>query len=212
VRVLVACEYSGRVRDAFTVRGHYAVSVDLLPSETEGLHYQGDVRGLLREPWDLVIAFPPCTDLSVANANMLKVKEADGRMASAVQFFMACYNANASRVAVENPVGVIPRFFRRYDQLIDPWWFGDPYKKRTCLWLRGLPKLIATHTQDDYPEGISYWHSGSGYTPSAQRNGARAEHRGFHARGKAVAAKDRSRTFPGLAQAMADQWGSRLTS
>lgn len=207
-RVLVACECSGRVRDAFEAKGWFAVSADILPSETPGRHRQGDVRDLLQIPWDLVIGFPPCTDLSVANSNMLKVKETDGRTRAGVDFFMAVYNANAPMVAVENPVGVIPRYFRRYDQIVDPWWFGDPYKKRTCLWLRGLPKLEATHSLGDYPDGLSYWHSGSGYTSSADRNGERAEHRGLAKRGRAVTAKERSRTFLGVAQAMADQWGN----
>lgn len=204
MRVLVACEFSGRVRDAFITKGHDAISCDTLPTDVPGPHYQGDVRDLLTERWDLIVGFPPCTDLSVANSNMLKVKAADGRTEAAVEFFKGLHNANAEFVALENPVGVIPRYFRKYDQIVQPWHFGDPYLKRTCLWLRNLPKLEATHTLEDYPEGIGYWHSGSGYNTS--ENSIRV-HRGIHKRGKAVSAKDRSTTFQGLADAMAKTWG-----
>lgn len=192
MRVLIACEHSGRVRDAFTARGHDAISCDLLPSMTSGPHIQGDVLPLLTEPWDLVIGFPPCTDLAASNAHNLKIKEQDGRMAAAVEFFMSIYNANAPRVAVENPIGVIPRYFRKADQIIDPWWFGDPYLKRTCLWLRGLPKLTPTHERGE----VTYWHHGSGYNSGHK-----------HGRGTAATARERSLTFPGVARQMAAQWG-----
>lgn len=206
-RVLVACECSGRVRDAFEAKGWFAVSADILPSETPGRHRQGDVRDLLQLPWDLVIGFPPCTDLASVNAQNLKIKEADGRTQSGVDFFLEVYNANAPRIAVENPVGVIPRYFRKYDQIINPWQFGDPYFKRTCLWLKGLPKLEATHSIDSYPEGVSYWNDGSGWRKIVGPDGEVLSRTKADNRGKARKAKDRSRTFLGVANAMAEQWG-----
>lgn len=199
MRVLIACEMSGRVRDAFIAKGHDAMSCDLLPSETPGPHYQGDVRYLLAENWDLIVGFPPCTDLAASNAHNLKVKEEDGRMADAANFFMYMYYANSPRVCIENPVGVMSRLFRKPDQIIDPWMFGDPYNKRTCLWLRGLDPLVPTHTREDYDEEIVPWHHGSGI----QRNGVRT----FGKHAKAYGAKNRSLTFPGVAKAMAEQWG-----
>lgn len=194
--VLIACEYSGRVRDAFTARGHSAVSCDLLPSDTPGPHVQGDALILVKQKWDLVIAFPPCTDLAASNAHNLKIKAADGRTDRAEQFFMACYNANAPKVCVENPAGVMSTRFRKPDQYVDPWWFGDPWNKRTGLWLRGLPKLVPTHEK---PDNVRAWHHGSG----KQVNGVRT----FDGSGCASTAHARSITFQGLANAMAAQWG-----
>lgn len=200
MRVLVACEYSGRVRDAFIARGHDAISCDLLLTERPGPHLQEDVRVVLQDSWDLVIAFPPCTDLAASNAHNLKIKEADGRMASASRFFLDCYHANAPRVAVENPVGVMSRLFRKPDQIIDPWMFGDPWKKKTCLWLRGLPKLEPTHKIDSYDQPVMPWHSGSGIYVG---DGTRV----FKGVGGARSAKLRAQTFEGVANAMAVAWG-----
>jgi hypothetical protein len=201
MRVLVACEYSGRVRDAFRRKGHDAISCDLLPSESsKGPHRQGSVLPMLTQRWDLVIAFPPCTDLASSNGTKLALKERDGRTDAAAEFFYACYNANAARVAVENPVGVMSWRLRPPDQIVNPWEFGDPFKKRTCLWLRGLPTLKATHLYGDYSPAPSPWCSGSGVTVNKVRN-FKSE------RPVARKAKDRSITFQGLANAMADQWG-----
>jgi hypothetical protein len=190
MRVLVACEYSGRVRDAFRALGHDAMSCDLLPSEAPGPHHQGDVRPLLREPWDLVIAHPPCTRLCNSGVRWLAERELWGDMLEAVDFFRACLGANAPRVAVENPV--MHRYARDLisrhgpDFTVQPWQFGDPAKKRTCFWTRGLPPLRPTSimTADDAraechlePPGPDRW-------------------------------KNRSRTYPGIARAMAEQWGA----
>lgn len=205
MRVLVACEYSGRVRDAFRRKGHDAISCDLLPSESpRGPHRHGSVLPMLTQQWDLVIAFPPCTDLASSNSGGLAEKERDGRTDRADAFFMACYNANSPRVAVENPVGVMSWRFRKPDQMVDPWQFGDPYKKRTCLWLRGLPLLLPTHTLRSYSVLPTPWCSGSGVMVNGVRSYKVADHSG---RKVARLAKDRSITFQGLADAMADQWG-----
>lgn len=194
MRVLVACEYSGRVRDAFLRRGHDAVSCDLLPSETPGPHIQGDVLPLLQEPWDLVIAHPPCTYLSNSGVRWLYLPggEVDydrwAAMEEAAMFFNACFDANAPKVAVENPV--MHKYGREFcgpaDFTVQPWQFGDNEKKRTCFWTRGLPPLRPTSHLDGSTAGESVHRA----PPGPDRW------------------KERSRTFPGIAEAIADQWGS----
>ena len=192
-RILIACEYSGRVRDAFRALGHDAISCDLLPSEAPGPHIQGDVRALLREPWALVIAHPPCTYLANSGVRWLKTDPARwGRMRKGAEFFFACLNANAPLVAVENPVmhghardligGIRPQF------TVQPWQFGDDFKKRTCFWTRNLPPLNPTSTLD-------------GSTAQAECHLASPGPDRW---------KERSRTYPGLARAMAEQWGALL--
>src|SRR6056297_904353 len=142
MKVLIACEYSGRVRDAFIALGHDAVSCDLLPSESPGPHIQGDVRELLREPWDLVIAHPPCTYLANSGVRWRVERGEWEQIAEAAEFFRACLGANAPCVAVENPV--MHRYGREAvgrgpNFTVQPWQFGDPLRKRTCFWVRGLP-------------------------------------------------------------------------
>ena len=192
MRVLVACEFSGIVRDAFIERGHDAVSCDLLPTERPGPHIQGDVRPLLREPWDLVIAHPPCTYL--ANSGVQYLHKRAGRwqqMIEAAVFFHRCLSANAPRVAVENPT------MHRYahsllipkpDCAVHPWWFGENQSKRTCLWLKGLPPLVATEAGDNITAPLS-WHDKWAFAKGDERRHAR------------------SITYPGIAKAMAEQWG-----
>lgn len=181
LRVLVACEFSGRVRDAFRSRGHDATSCDLLPTETPGPHVQGDVRDLLTDPWDLIIAHPPCRFLSAAGASLWPSR--GPQMADALDFVLTLWNAPAPRVAIENPVGALSSRWRHPSQIIHPWQFGDPFTKRTCLWLRGLDPLTPTH-RCAYADGS--WM----FRFSARR-----------------APHERARTFPGIAGAMADQWG-----
>lgn len=186
MRVLVACEYSGRVRDAFTARGHYAISCDLLPTDRPGPHYMGSVETLLAQSWDLVIGFPPCTDLASSGARWWPEKIADGRQARALSFFEQIYSAKAPKVCVENPVGALSRLFRKPDQYVEPFMFGEPWKKRTGLWLRGLEPLKPTNLVA--PTG--YWVGGDAKVSGAHRD-----------------PKRRSQTFQGLADAMAEQWG-----
>lgn len=193
MRVLVACEFSGRVRDAFIAKGHDAISCDLLESETPGPHYQGDVKDVIGDGWDLMIAFPPCTDLTTACARDWPKKQADGRQAKALAFVQALMDADIPCVAIENPTGRINTAIRKPDQIIQPWQFGDPWRKRTCLWLKGLPPLEPTAVVE--PTG--YWMGGQGY-PGDKRYDRRG-HRNQ---------RDRARTFPGIAAAMADQWGA----
>jgi hypothetical protein len=145
MKILIACEESGKVRRAFRALGHDAWSCDILPSrDNSPFHIQGDVLPLLKKRWDMVIAFPPCTHLACSGARHFAAKRADGRQAAGVAFFMACINANAPRVCVENPVGIMSTIYRKPDQIVQPWQFGHGETKATCLWLKGLPPLVPT--------------------------------------------------------------------
>lgn len=186
MRVLVACEYSGVVRNAFIRAGHEAMSCDLLPTDSPGPHYQGDVRDVLDYPWDLMIAHPPCTHLSVSGARHFGAKRMDGRQQSAVSFFMTLANSDIPRVAIENPVCIMSSLWRKPDQVIQPWQFGHGETKATCLWLKGLSPLVPTDIVKGRENRIHRM------PPSEDRW------------------KLRSETYAGIAQAMADQWGSEL--
>lgn len=156
MKVLVACEYSGRVRDAFTKMGHFAMSCDLLPSDSVGLHYQGDVTDILDQGWDLMIAHPPCTYLSVSGMHWTIRGLRDPQLTEdALAFVQLLMNAPISRIAIENPVSVISSRIRKPDQIIQPWWFGEDASKKTCLWLKGLPKLTSNINSVVAPKG---WH------------------------------------------------------
>jgi len=191
MRVLIACEYSGTVRDAFKAKGHYAMSCDLLPTDNAGHHIQGDVGILFHGDWrwDMMIAFPPCTDLAVSGARWFKEKQADGRQQQGIDFFMLLADAPIKKIAVENPVGIMSTAWRKPDQIIQPWQFGEDASKKTCLWLKNLPKLIPTEIirKDVY----------ANQTPSGQNKLGPSPDR----------AKKRSLTYQGIADAMADQWG-----
>lgn len=143
MRVLVACEYSGTVRDAFTARVHEALSCDLLPADKPGPHYQGDVRDLLSEDWDLMIAHPPCTHLAVSGAMHFKNKVKE--QAEALDFVRLLLSAPITKICIENPVSVISSKIRKPDQIIQPYQFGHMEQKKTCLWLKGLPLLVPTN-------------------------------------------------------------------
>jgi len=184
MRVLIACEYSGVVRDAFIARGHTAISCDLLPTEVPGRHYHGDVRNILHYPWDLIIAHPPCDHLAVSGARWFAEKRADGRQQEGVDFFMLFANSPAPRVAIENPIGIMSTLWRKPDQIIQPWQFGHGETKATCLWLKGLPKLQPTDIVEGREQRV--WKM----SPGPNRW------------------KERSRTFQGIADAMADQWSN----
>lgn len=181
MRVLIACEYSGTVREAFRNRGHYALSCDLLPTDRPGEHYQGDVRDILNDGWDLMIAHPPCTHLAVSGARWFKDKVRE--QAEALEFVRLLLGANIPRIALENPVSIISSRIRKPDQVIQPWQFGHGETKATCLWLKNLPKLQPTNIVEGREGRI--WKM----PPSPDRW------------------KLRSTTFEGIASAMAEQWG-----
>jgi hypothetical protein len=197
MRVLVACEYSGTVRDAFIARGHDAMSCDLLPTDSAGPHYQGDVRDILGEGWDLMVAHPPCTYLSVSGMHWTKRGLRDPQLTEdALAFVRLLLDAPIPRVALENPVSVISSRVRRPDQIIQPYQFGHDASKKTCLWLRGLPLLQPT--QHVAPRVVGAKQRWGNQTDSGQNKLPPSEDRW----------KIRSETFPGIARAMADQWGT----
>ena len=184
MKILIACEYSGVVRDAFIKLGHDAISCDLLPTDAPGPHYQGDVRDLMDYPFDLMIAHPPCTHLSVSGARHFAEKRMDGRQQTAVSFFMMLAKSDIPMIAIENPVCIMSSLYRKPDQVIQPWQFGHGETKATCLWLKGLPLLQPTNIVEGREQRIHKM------PPSADRW------------------KERSKTFQGIADAMASQWGN----
>jgi hypothetical protein len=195
VRVLVACEYSGAVRDAFTRAGHYAISCDLLPSDGPGPHYQGDVRDVLDHGWDLMVAHPPCTYLSVSGMHWTKRGLRDPQLTEdALAFVRLLMGAPVPRIAIENPISVISSRIRKPDQIIHPYQFGHDASKKTCLWLKGLPLLMPTQiVEPRIVNGRKRW---GNQTDSGQNRLSPSPDRW----------KLRSATFAGIAQAMADQW------
>lgn len=181
MRVLVACEYSGTVRDAFIRAGHEAMSCDLLPSERPGPHYQGPVQDVLSDGWDLMVAHPPCTHLAVSGARWFKDKLAE--QAEALDFVRLLLAAPIARICLENPVSIISSRIRKPDQIIQPWQHGHGETKATCLWLQGLPLLVPSNVVPGRDARVHRM------APGPNRW------------------KERSRTFEGIASAMADQWG-----
>ena len=181
MKVLVACEYSGKVRDAFKARGHDAWSCDLLPTDVEGQHIQGDVLEVLDQGWDLMIAHPPCTHLAVSGARWFKDKRKE--QLEALEFVSALLNAPINKIALENPISIISTKIRKPDQIVQPWQHGHGETKATCLWLKGLPKLKPTNIVEGRKPRIHMM------PPSKDRW------------------KLRSETYSGIAKAMAEQWG-----
>lgn len=184
MRVLIACEYSGIVRDAFIARGHNAMSCDFLPSDRPGPHYQGDVFDIISNGYDLMIAHPPCTHLAVSGARHFAAKRSDGRQQAAIDFFLRLAQVAIPHIAIENPVCIMSTIWRKPDQIIQPWQFGHGETKKTCLWLKNLPLLVPTNIVDGRVARIHKM------PPSPDRG------------------KLRSKTYEGIAQAMAEQWGS----
>jgi len=202
MKVLIACEFSGVVRDAFIAKGHDAVSCDLLPTETPGHHYQGDVFDIINNGFDLMIAFPPCTHLSSSGAAWFAEKRKDGRQRMAIEFFLRIANAPIKKIAIENPVGIMSSIYRKPDQIIQPYFFGDDDQKTTCLWLKNLPKLFHAADVDLFNDTITH------VAPViiTTKNGYRGSRIHFMPPGR-DRGKLRSKTFPGIAYAMAMQWG-----
>jgi len=196
MRVLVACEYSGTVRDAFLRAGHDAMSCDLLPTDVPGPHYQGDVREILGNGWDLMIAHPPCTYLSVSGMHWTTRGLRDPKLTEdALDFVQLLLEAPISRICIENPVSVISSRLRKPDQVVNPWQFGHDASKKTCLWLIGLPPLEPTQIiEPRLIDGKKRW---ANQTASGQNRLGPSDDRW----------KLRSTTYKGLAEAMASQWG-----
>lgn len=201
MKVLLACEESQAVTKEMRKLGHEAYSCDILPcsGKRDSWHIQGDVLPLLSKPWDLVIGFPPCTHLASSGARWFEQKQRDGRQQAAAAFFLAITKANSPRIAVENPVGIMSTLYRKPDQIIQPWQFGDSFQKSTCLWLKNLPKLQPTEivspgefkeftTSKGQKKRQPLWYFEALKLTPIERS------------------KARSKTFPGIAKAMAEQW------
>jgi len=201
MRVLIACEYSGTVRDAFRKLGHDALSCDLLPTDVPGPHYQGSVFDILDQGWDLMVAHPPCTYLTVTGNKWFKPEFKDRfpdrhqQREDALRFFVKLFECSIPKVCLENPVGVVSSLYRKPSQYVQPYQFGDPHSKKTGLWLRGLPNLVPTKLVEPlfytYKDGRRdpLWHMESMRMKPLERM------------------KYRSKTFQGIADAMAQQWG-----
>jgi hypothetical protein len=205
MKILIACEFSGIVREAFAKRGHDAWSCDLLPTEIPGQHIQDDVLKHLDERWDLMIAHPSCTHLAVSGARWFKEKQADGRQQRGIDFFMKLINAPINRIAVENPIGIMSTKYRKPDQIIQPYQFGHEVQKATCLWLKDLPLLKPTNIVN---KGLIY------VDPKGNSHGGIFTMRAKRAYSPLMLLprnadrwKIRSVTFQGIADAFAGQWG-----
>lgn len=203
MKVLIACEFSGTVRDAFTKLGHDATSCDLEPSDKPGKHYQGDVLDIINDGWDLMIAHPPCTYLTITGNKWFKPEYKDRfptreqDRIDAIKFFETLVNADIPRIAVENPIGIMSRIYRKPDQIIQPWMFGHECTKSTCLWLKNLPLITPTNIVGKgefvtYKSGkrMTKWYADAAKFDPKTRT------------------KLRNVTFQGIADAFADQWGN----
>ena len=198
MRILIACEVSGIVTKAFRENGHeaYSCDVEATSGEHPEWHFQQDVTELLQKKWDMIIAFPPCTHLAVSGAAWFEQKKKDGRQQQGINFFMMFTRVDCDKVAIENPVGIMSSIWRKPDQIIQPWEYGHSVTKSTCLWLKGLPALTPTNIVDKGTiwtaksgKRMSQWYYDSSCLPPKERE------------------KMRNKTFQGIADAMAQQWG-----
>jgi site-specific DNA-cytosine methylase len=193
-KVLVACEESDEVRGRFEALGFDAWSCDLQPNRNPNAkHYQGNIFDIINNGWDAMIAFPPCTDLAVSGAGYFAKKIADGRQQNSIDFFLRIANADIPKIAIENPVGIMSKKFRKPNQIIQPYYFGDEASKKTCLWLKNLPLLKHLKEPNLFESNVTWVDKGkivNGY-PAWMFNNDK---------------KHRSKTFPGIAQAMVDTW------
>lgn len=203
MKILLACEKSQEVCKRLRALGHEAYSCDILPCSGghPEWHIQGDVLPLLEQEWDMIIAFPPCTHLAVSGAAHFAKKIADGRQQEGIDFFMKFANAKCEKIAIENPIGIMSKKWRKPDQIIQPWMFGDKFQKSTCLWLKGLPKLVPTNIVEkgEFKEWIDLKTGKTKKQPMWFFEALKLS--------KEERAKVRSKTFPGIADAMANQWG-----
>jgi hypothetical protein len=209
MKILIACEFSGIVRDAFIARGHDAISCDLLPTEHPGPHYQGDVMDIINDGWDIMIGHPPCTFLTNCGVRWFKTDPSRmDKMKDGAEFFLKLWNAPIDKICLENPI--MHCYSReiiktKYDQIIQPYWFGDSVQKSTCLWLKNLSRLKPTNIVD---RGMIY------VDPRGNKHGGKFTNRAKNAYSPLMLlpknnkrAQIRSTTFQGIANAMAEQWG-----
>lgn len=207
INILIACEESDTVRSRFQAKGFNAVSCDLQPSRNpEAKHYQGDLFDIIGLGWDMMIAFPPCTHLCVSGARHFDRKKADGRQAEAVEFFLKVWNSQIPRICIENPVGIMSSHFRKPDQIIHPYYFGDSASKRTCLWLKNMPKLVHVKEPNLFEKEPTHVYRGD--FVASKETGSRMP--AWYAETSKLSteerSKARSKTFNGIAYAMCEQW------
>ena len=208
MKILIACEFSGTVREAFTKLGHDVTSCDIEPTDIPGKHYQGDVNDIINDGWDMMIAFPPCTHLAVSGSRHFEQKRKDGRQQQGIDFFMSMINAPIPKIAVENPIGIMSRIYRKPNQIIQPYHHGHEASKSTCLWLKELPLLKPTNIVG----------KGEVFISSTGKKYPAWSHDAVGKNGKKVGyntdemKKIRNKTFQGIADAMADQWGKNELS
>jgi hypothetical protein len=213
MRVLIACEESQSVCKEFRKLGHEAFSCDI--QECSGghpeWHYQQDVFEVIDMGWDMMIAFPPCTHLAVSGAAWFEEKRKDGRQQQGIDFFMKIVNAPIQRIAVENPVGIMSKIYRKPDQVIQPYYFGDEFQKTTCLWLKNLPPLYHNAAPNLFDDVVTHTNKGEFFEWVDKKTGKKKKQPKWYADAfmynKEFIGKMRSKTFPGIAKAMAEQWG-----
>ena len=194
MKVLIACEFSGIVRDAFLAKGHDAMSCDLLPTESPGPHYQGDVFDIIDDGWDMMIAHPPCCHLACSGAAWFDKKRKDGRQQKAVDFFLKFTQTDIPKWCIENPVGIMSTIYRKPNQIVQPYEYGHPVKKTTCLWSQFLPDLVPTDIVIPDLVTLKNGKTFSEWDYKISMNHKERKHL-------------RSKFWPGIAKAMADQWG-----
>ena len=207
-RILLACEESQALTTEFRNLGFQAYSCDLLPCSGghPEWHLQQDVIPLLNEKWDLIIAFPPCTDLAVSGAMHFEKKRANGTQQKSIEFFMQFVNAKCDRIAIENPIGIMSKIYRKPDQIIQPWQYGDKAQKSTCLWLKNLPKLEPT----DIVDKGEFFEWKDGKTGKLKKQPMWYYQALLNSKTPEQRRTLRSKTFPGIAKAMAMQWGYKI--
>lgn len=213
MKVLIACEESQSVCIEFRNRGHIAYSCDIVDCSGPypEWHIKDDVLKYLNDSWDMLIAFPPCTHLAVSGAAWFEKKIKDGRQQQAIDFFMKMINAPIHKIAVENPVGIMSKKYRKPDQIIQPYYFGDTFQKTTCLWLKNLPKLFHSSKIDLFNEKITHVDKGDFFVWKDGKTGKIKRQPLWFKNAWSLSTterqKIRSKTFPGIAKAMAEQWG-----
>ena len=213
MKVLIACECSGTVREAFKALGHDATSCDLQDTIVPGKHYTGDVFDIIDQGWDLMIAHPPCTHLAVSGAAWFEQKKKDGRQQQGIDLFMRFTKTNIPRTCIENPIGIMSKLYREPDQIIQPYYFGDSFSKSTCLWLKGLHPLFHNGEKTLFNDPITHVSKGEFIEWTDKKTGKKKRQPKLISDAWKLPSKERqnvrSKTFPGIANAMAKQWGSK---
>jgi hypothetical protein len=214
MNILIACEYSGVIRDAFTKLGHNSTSCDLLSSDTPGNHYKGDVFDIINEPWDLMIAHPPCTYLSYAGMDNWYDEGRAFLRIKAAEFFIKLWQSNIKHICIENPQGIMNKIFRQPDQVIHPYYFGEREMKRTCLWLKNLP-LLTYYLQDDFFNKKTASEIPKPNFIALQKSTGKLKKRYFTdnlINGRFKTSQEKSKSFISIANAMATQWGLYIST